>query len=81
MFGELQKFPEHNMTNQRSHLTHKKRTGINSFWSEVIFEAKSLKNDFAPKEFFQSTLLPQSSKQSDLSVMGIFRDFRSYQNL
>jgi hypothetical protein len=49
------------------------------FRSEVIFEAKSLKNDFAPKDFFQSTLLPQSGKQSDLSVMGIFRDFRSYQ--
>jgi hypothetical protein len=33
MFGELQKFPEHNMTNQRSHLTAAK--GL--FWRCDLF--------------------------------------------
>jgi hypothetical protein len=51
MFGELQKFPEHNM-NQRSHLTHKRHTGRNSFWSEVIFEAFASKMTSLRKNFF-----------------------------
>jgi hypothetical protein len=59
---------------------------IKGVQAEILSGAKSFlrlfaSNDFAPKEFFRSTLLPQSGKQSDSSVMGIFRAFQSYQKV